>query len=176
MRPQRLIVSIAALAASLFAALAMAGVAQAAGPERFGPFVNDYAEVGISCDGFDIFIEGTETRTATVFRDEQGEVIRVIERVSAAHDVLTNTITGDSIVVRAHFTHFDERVSATDTFTRAITGFRYFVNQAGEGVLLRDVGRIVYATVDQEAVLFSAGAHELAFDADVEASLCDALA
>lgn len=175
MRPQHPVVSILALAASLCAALAIAAVAQAAGPERLGPFVNSYADVGISCDGFDILIEGTETRTAKVFRDDTGDVTRVIERVSAPHDVLTNTVTGKSIVVRAHFTHFDERVPGTDTFTRTITGFRYFVNQAGEGVLLRDVGRIVYATVDQQAILFSAGAHELAFDADVEASLCDAL-
>src|SRR5215217_7698019 len=102
MRSERSTLWTPALAAPKCAALAIAGVAQAAGPERFGPFVNDYADVGISCDGFDIFIEGTETRTATVFRDDQGEVIRVIERVSAPHDVLTNTITGDSIVVRAH--------------------------------------------------------------------------
>jgi hypothetical protein len=155
--------------------MAIPASAAAAGPERF-QFTEDYADIGISCDGFDIFIEGTLTRKFTVFTDKQGEVTTVVEHASAPHDVLTNTVSGKSIVVRAHFAHFDERVPGTDTFTREITGFRYFVNSAGEGVVLRDVGRIVYTSREQQEVLFSAGSHPLAFEADVEAALCEALA
>jgi hypothetical protein len=111
-----------------------------------------------------------------VFYDDQGQVDRVIERVVAPDDVLTNTVTGESIVNRGEFTHFYERNPGTDTFKVAITGFRYFVNRAGEGVVLRDVGRIVYATQFQEDVLFSAGAHQLAYDPDIEPAFCAALA
>jgi hypothetical protein len=129
----------------------------------------------MSCDGFDILIEGTETRRITVYFDEQGEVDHAIERVSAPRDVLTNTVTGESIVNRGQFTHFYTRNPGADTFRVAITGFRYFVNRAGEGVVLRDVGRIVYATELQEEVLFSAGVHELAYDADIERAFCSVL-
>jgi hypothetical protein len=150
--------------------------ARAAGPEHIGPFSDTYSFIGMSCDGFDIRIEGTETRSATVFSDDQGEVDRVIERVRAPHDVLTNTVTGESIVNRGKFTHFYQRNPGSDTFKVAITGFRYFVNRAGEGVVLRDVGRIVYATQFQEDILFSAGVHELAYDADIEPAFCAVLA
>jgi hypothetical protein len=150
--------------------------AGATGPERLGPFSDSYSFIGMHCDGFDVLIEGTETRRATLFFDEQGEVDHVIERVVAPHDVLTNTVTGESIVNRGQFTHFYTRNPGADTFSVAITGFRYFVNRAGEGVVLRDVGRIVYATQFQEDVLFSAGVHELAYDPDIEPAFCAALA
>jgi hypothetical protein len=149
--------------------------AGAAGPGFFGPITDTYSFTGMNCDGFDVLIEGTETRSATVFFDDQGEVDRVIERVVAPHDVLTNTVTGESIVNRGEFTHFYTRNPGADTFSVAITGFRYFVNRAGEGVVLRDVGRIVYATDLQEDVLFSAGVHELAYDPDIEPAFCSVL-
>jgi hypothetical protein len=164
---------------TLLATLALCllpAAARAAGPEHVGPFTDTYSFIGPSCDGFDIRIEGTETRSATVFFDDEGEVDHVIERVVAPHDVLTNTVTGESIVLRGEFTHFYDRNPGTDSFTVAITGFRYFVNRQGEGVVLRDVGRIVYATQFQQDVLFAAGVHELAYDADIAPALCAALA
>jgi hypothetical protein len=164
------------LLAMLVLCLLPAAAARAAGPEHIGPFSDTYSFIGMSCDGFDIRIEGTETRRATLFFDSQGEVDHVIERAVAPHDVLTNTVTGESIVNRGQFTHFYQRNPGSDTFSVAITGFRYFVNRAGEGVVLRDVGRIVYATQFQEDVLFSAGVHELAYEADIEPAFCAVLA
>jgi hypothetical protein len=148
------------------------GAAQAAPPAHVGPFTESYSFIGMSCDGFDILIEGTLTARFTVYFDSEGEVDRVVEHVAAPHDVLTNTVTGESIVVRAHFTHLDERVAGTDTFTRAITGFRYLVTRPGEGIVLRDVGRIEYATPEQVEVTFSAGVHDLAYDVDIEPAFC----
>lgn len=168
--------AISSIAVLCSVAVLAPATAPAAGPVHLGPFVDTYSFIGMSCDGFDIRIEGTETRSATVFFDDQGQVDHVIERVVAPHDVLTNTVTGDSIVNRGEFTHFYQRNPGTDTFKVAITGFRYFVNRAGEGVVLRDVGRIVYATEAQEKVLFSAGVHELAYEADIEPTFCAALA
>jgi hypothetical protein len=168
--------AISSIAVLCSVAVLAPATAPAAGPAHLGPFVDTYSFIGMSCDGFDIRIEGTETRRATVFFDDQGQVDHVIERVVAPHDVLTNTVTGESIVNRGEFTHFYQRNPGTDTFKVAITGFRYFVNRAGEGVVLRDVGRIVYATQFQEEVLFSAGVHELAYEADIEPTFCAALA
>lgn len=163
---------IAALAGCLLSATA----AHAATPDHYGPFSDSYSFIGPRCDGFDIRIEGTETRSATVFYDDQGQPDRIIEQVATPHDVLTNTVSGGSIVLRAEFTHHYERNPGTETFRVAITGHRYFVTRAGEGVVLRDVGRIVYATGTQEEVLFAAGEHELAYDADIDPVLCRALA
>jgi len=164
------------LLATLVLCLLPAAAARAADPEHIGPFSDTYSFIGMTCDGFDIRIEGTETRSATLFFGDQAQLDRVIERVVAPHDVLTNTVTGESIVNRGEFTHFYQRNPGSDTFKVAITGFRYFVNRAGDGVVLRDVGRIIYATQFQEDVLFSAGVHELAYDADIEPAFCAALA
>lgn len=165
-----------AIAALCSLAIAGTDAARAAGPEHFGPFEDSGSFIGMSCDGFDILIEGTVSTSFTVFLDDAGEVERVIERVAAPHDVLTNTVTGESIVVRGHFKHVDERVAGTDSFTRTITGFRYLVTRPGEGIVLRDVGRIAYATPDQLEVSFSAGVHDLAYDADIEPAFCALLA
>jgi hypothetical protein len=81
----------------------------------------------------------------------------------------------DPVIARVNVSVPGTRSSKWVKWARTTIGFRYFVNRAGEGVVLRDVGRIVYATVDQEEILFSAGSHALAFDVDVEASLCEAL-
>ena len=40
---------------------------------------------------------------------------------------------------------------ATDTWTKTITGHRYFVNEPGSGVTVRDVGRIQYGDLEQRS-------------------------
>lgn len=65
----------------------------------------------VHCDGFDILIEGSGTDSFTVFRDDAGEVTKVIYRARYPHDVSTNTVTGRSIVVRGEFNEFIERIS-----------------------------------------------------------------
>jgi hypothetical protein len=158
------------------AALVPASVAMASAPSQFGPFTNSYSEVGFNCDGFDILIEGTGTDSFTVFEDHAGEVTKVIYRARYPHDVLTNTVTGRSIVVRGVFNEFLERIPGTDEFTKSIVGFRYLVNEPGVGVTIRDVGRISYADLEQTIVLWQAGEHELALDEAVEPTFCSALA
>jgi hypothetical protein len=158
------------------AALAPASVAVASAPSHFGPFINSYSFVGFNCDGFDILIEGTGTDSFTAFVDDAGEFTKVIYRGRYPHDVLTNTVTGRSIVVRAEFNEFLERIPGTDEFTKSISGFRYLVNEPGVGVTIRDVGRISYSDLEQTIVLWQAGKHELALDEALEPMFCSALA
>ena len=157
-------------------ALLPATVANASAPQHAGPFTNSYSFIGFNCDGFDILIEGTGTDSFTVFHDDAGEVTRVIYRARYPHDVLTNTVTGRSIVVRGEFNEFIERIPGTDEFTKSIAGFRYLVNETGVGVTIRDVGRISYADLEQTIVLWQAGEHDLAFEEALEPTFCSALA
>jgi hypothetical protein len=100
----------------------------------------------------------------------------VIYRARYPHDVLTNTVTGRSVVVRGEFNEFVERIPGTDQFMKTIVGFRYLVNEPGVGVTIRDVGRIRYADLEQTLVLWQAGEHDLALDEAFGPTFCAALA
>jgi hypothetical protein len=158
-------------------ALAVApGTVLAGAPEHEGPFVNEYSFIGFDCGAFEVLIEGSGTDSFTIWTDGSGEVDRVLYRARYPHDTLTNTTTGRSIVVRAAFEERIVRITGTDEFTKTITGFRYLVNEPGTGVIVRDVGRIVYGDLDQTIVQWQAGKHDLALDEQFEALFCDALA
>ena len=165
-----------AVPASVAAAMVAAATASAAAPAQFGPFTDSYSSIGMSCDGFDILIQGTETKRFTVFFDGSGNVTRVVRHDSAPHDTLTNTVTGKSIVVRAEFDEIITPIPGTDEATKTIVGFRYMVNEPGFGVTVRDVGRITYGDLEQTIVLWQAGEHDLALASSIEPTFCAALA
>jgi len=146
-----------------------AGPAAAAAPEKSGPIVEDYDFV-VDCEGFAAAVSGTSTTRFTAFFDRDGTLTRLHRVTHAPSDLIVNTTTGASVVLRGHFTVTFNRVG-TDTFTRTITGFRYMVNERGSGVTLQEVGRIVYAP-DQQTVLAIAGQHDLIDDSAVEPALC----
>jgi hypothetical protein len=174
-RTRRTIRYVVVLAVSATALLA-ASTAKASAPLHSGPFPMSYSFIGMNCDGFDILIEGAGTDSFTVFLDDAGEVTKVIYRARYPHDVLTNTVTGKSIVVRAEFQEIVERIPGTDEFTTTIVGFRYMVNEPGVGVTIREVGRIVFGDLEQTIVLWQAGKHDIALDAAIEPTFCAALA
>jgi hypothetical protein len=160
----------------LLAAGLVPGTVMAGGPDHEGPFVNEYSFIGFGCGSFDVLIEGAGSDEFTIWTDASGEVERVLYRARYPHDTLTNTVTGRSIVVRAAFEERIVRIPGTDEYTKTITGFRYLVNEPGTGVVIRDVGRIVYGDLDQSIVLWQAGEHNLALDDQFEAVFCAALA
>ena len=145
-------------------------------PERFGPTSYDYSFVGFNCPGFDIVIQGTGSDRLTVFFDGSGEVSKLAHVGRFPHDVLTNSVTGRSIVVRGEFQEFIEPVAGTDQFVKTIVGFRYMVNEPGTGATIRDVGRISFADLEQTIVSFQAGRHDLALDEALWPTFCAALA
>ena len=68
------------------------------------------------------------------------------------------------------------RTPGTDELTKSVIGFRYLVNEPGEGVTVRDVGRITYGDLEQTIVAWQAGKHDLALDAQFQPTFCAALA
>jgi hypothetical protein len=165
-----------AVAAAIVTALLAATAARADTPLQLGPFTNNYDDIGMSCDGFDIRIQGTETFTVSVYFNADGSIGRVVRHDSAPHDVLTNTVTGKSILVRAEFVETMTPITGTDEATKTVVGFRYLVNEPGAGATIRDVGRITYGDFEQTIVLWEAGEHDLALDADIDPTFCSALA
>jgi hypothetical protein len=164
------------LAAMVGATLTAGTAAAAAGPERFGPFEVKFSHVEFNCDGFDVWAEVDGTDEFIVWYDDAGEVEKIVYRARYPHDTLTNLSTGRSIVVRGEFQETIVRDPSTGDFIKTITGFRYLVNEPGAGVTVRDVGRITYGDLEQTIVLWEAGHHDLALDAQIEASFCSDLA
>jgi hypothetical protein len=130
----------------------------------------------VDCGDFLATITGTFSQRFTFYFDDDGNVTRFTEHVSAPADVWTNTETGKSITVRGHFNQFMDRIPGTDEFNRTVTGFRYIVNEPGSGVVIQEVGRIVYDNLDESSWHDLAGKHDFADTSLVEPGLCAAIA
>ena len=152
------------------------GTAAASPPNRFVEAFHEEVSGTVDCGTFEASVTGTFSDRFTVFLDANGDVTRFTEFVSAPRDVWTNTTTGKSITVRGHFVQVANRIPGTDEFTRTVTGFRYLVNEPGEGVVVRDVGRIVYDDLDESSWRDLAGQHDFADGMIIEPTLCAAIA
>jgi hypothetical protein len=144
-------------------------------PEVFGPFLDNYTFIGFDCGDFLIEISGTSTTTFTASFDANGDVIKLVMRVRAPYDTLTNTTTGNFVVNRGEFQETLTPIPGTDQWEKSISGYRYFVNVPGEGVVLRDVGRIKYGDVEQTILLWEAGKHDIEYDANLQPLFCGLL-
>jgi hypothetical protein len=150
----------------------------AAGPDHEGPFAWDdtiyfpdfCGEVGRSMN---VRLDTHGTESYTIWAEGE-DVVKVLYRVRAPHDVFTNLDTGRQIVVRGAFQEIIERVPGTDEFTKSISGFRYLINEPGTGVVVQEVGRIVYGDLEQTIALWQAGKHDLVYNQDF-VLLCDLL-
>jgi hypothetical protein len=151
----------------------------AAAPRHFGPFtwheiihIPDFcAEAGMPMD---VQLETQGWQAFTVWADDDGVVQKVIDRERAPYDVFTNLETGRQMPVRGEFQEIIERVPGTDQYTKTITGFRYLINEPGVGVEVQEVGRIIYADLEQTLATWQAGKHELVYDMDF-AVFCELL-
>lgn len=155
------------------AAMASAGAAVATPPEMF-QFSDSGSEPGfVHCDGFDIDLETASTVKVTVYFDGSGEVVKFLVRTRAT-DIVTNSVTGKTVVNRGVFQELGTRIDGTDEFTEALVGFRFMGTSPGEGLVLQDVGRIVYSG-DEEEIVFLAGQHHVPDGPEAEAVFCAAL-
>ena len=167
----------ALLVVALVAVAALApGSVSANTMERFGPNTYEGTFIGFECDGFDIVIQGRGSDRWTFFFDNDDEIVKAIYSASFPHDVMTNSVTGRSIVVRGEFQELIERIPGTDEYTKTVVGFRYMVNEPGAGATIRDVGRIGYGDLEQSIIDFQAGRHDLALDDALWPTFCSALA
>lgn len=167
--------SAAAAAAIAIAGLGMTATpAVAAQPVVYGPFDVSYSDV-IDCGDFQASVVGSLTAREIDYLDASGSVTGWTQFVRAPRDVWTNLTTGRTIVVRGEFQQIYTPDADTGKVRVAVSGFRYLVNEAGSGVTVQEVGRIVYDDLDEVTVVSAAGHHELSDGALVEPGLCDEL-
>lgn len=161
-----------AAAVALVAALtAVAGPATAAQPDTFTfDEAVDIADMA-QCDGFVVDGSLDSHVTVRVFFDAAGNVER-FQVKTVAHDVLTNRTTQRQVEVDGVFTEIFTRIGDTDAFEHSLVGFRYRGFAEGEGLVLQDVGRIVYDP--DHNVVSLAGRHDA--EPDELAAVCAALA
>lgn len=155
------------------AVLGLAAPASATPPERFSIPQEGSEPHFVQCDGFEIGLTTTGTTGVTIFFDDAGEVIKVLFR-TRVRDVLTNSVTGKTVVNRGVFQETFTRVDDTDEFTSVLVGFRFMGTFPGEGLVLQDVGRIEFSPFEEE-ILFLAGQHHLIDEASEPPVFCAAL-
>ena len=155
------------------AVVGFAAPAAAMPPDRFSFSGSDSEPAFIQCDGFAIDLEGTMTTHGTVFFDNGGEVIRVIAR-SRVTETFTNSVTGKTLVNHGVFQDTFTRIGDTDEFRHVVVGYDFKATAPGEGLVLADIGRKVYAA-DGEHFVFQAGQHDMPQGPAVEALFCAAL-
>ena len=138
--------------------------------ERFAtPFPVPY---GVSCGAFSVRVNLAGDRNVTAFYDASGALERRI-RHSSYTGRLINSATGTSVPHVGHFTIHDDLTAGTST----ITGMLSRTVLPGEGLVWRNIGRIV-TSLATGAVLFEAGEHgtwDVITDSNVSAELCAAL-
>jgi hypothetical protein len=153
------------------AAIASAAPAAATPPDT-SSIVEEYAlPAFIECDGFAIDLRVTEEVTIREFFDSTGVVQRVSVKLMAT-DVLTNNVTQRQVLNRGVFEEMFTRIGDTEEFSHTLVGFRYMGIAAGEGLVLQDVGRIVYDA--DHGVVSLAGRHD-AEELGEQTAICDAL-
>jgi hypothetical protein len=158
----------AAIALGFFT-VAIAEPAVATPPELFS--FDEQGEFPIECDGFTIDVNATAHVTVRTFFDSSGDVQRVSVMLTAV-DVLTNNVTEQQVVNRGVFEEMFTRIGDTEEFSHTLVGFRYMGTAAGEGLVLQDVGRIVYDA--EHNVVSLAGQHDIE-ELGEQAALCAAL-
>ena len=155
LQPMRRIAKVAGVVGAATALVLLAAPTAGAMPPVSAPIsftVTGDTDCGTFHDQFVDFFTGTET----VFFDNAGTpVLDVIQFVHTSND--TNTVTGLTLHENDHFRFATDLLSGESTLTGAIIK----VNFPGKGILIQDIGRIVYADGFGGTIVFEAGHHEL---------------
>ena len=157
--------------AALGPLLSIACPSASAAPEH-SPVETQSYEFEFGCGDFDVRISGSSATTFTEWLDDQGEVYKVRMQVSAPADVVTNLDSMKAVTVSAHFVQTYTRVPDTNEFTVTVVGHRYLATEPGEGIIMRDVGRIVFSDPSEEMVSAAAGKHDAATPNLLGPALC----
>jgi hypothetical protein len=119
-----------------------------------------------SCD-FPIALDFVFDAREKFFYNEEGELIRFQAHVDR-QGTLTNLETGLTLRDPGHSTVFIDMVEGTQT----VVGLNWNINVPGEGVVVLDVGRLVFDLYTGD-ILFEAGPHQLRGEGPTW--LCDVL-
>jgi hypothetical protein len=135
-----------------------------------GSFVNNDTEV--SCGSFQILQSGTFTDRLTIFYNQAGNETQELFHFSRV-GTLSNSVTGKSVPFHSAFTGTVTFATPGDssTVTVTVTGQVYKVALPGSGLILHDVGKVVFAP--DGSITFEGGPHQL-LDNQVQ-KLCAAL-
>jgi hypothetical protein len=162
--------SLAAMGAvALISAIGLLGpsASSAMAPEKFS---FSFSNPGVTdCGAFeDQFTDFFAARGVTYF-DSAGDPIRIVIHWEH-HSNDTNSVTGLTLHEHGHFTETIDLLSGTDT----ITGNEEVMNRPGTGVVVQDVGKVVY---DEDGnLIFFAGGRKHSEVLLGDQVLCDALA
>jgi len=149
----------------VLAFLALASPAAAVPPER-ETFDEPFSGTQ-DCGTFTIEFSGTNHVRSTTHFDNEGNPVRIVDRISS-EETDTNTTTGKTLDVRANLTAVSDLVEGTTT----LNGQVFMANDPGRGAVIQDTGKVVF---DEDGnVVHVAGPHEVL---ETEAEIfCDALA
>ena len=137
--------------------LALALPAGATPPQTYS-FSGTNSDV-IHCEGFDDNFTDVFSARRTVFFDNAGNTIRVVEHV-VSHSTDTNSVTG--LTLHEH----DRGTTTVDLRTGqiSIVGGPIRMNRKGQGIVIHDTGIVVF---DAEGnIIFEGGPHEALHEGD----------
>ena len=117
------------------------------------------ADIGVSCGSFQVLESGTFTVRFTIYYNQAGNVTQGVFHIRLV-GTLSNSVTGTSVPL-------ERAQNATDTFaipgdfstvTHTDTGQVFTVTLPGSGLILHDVGRVVFAP--DGTITFEGGPHQ----------------
>lgn len=146
---------------------ATASSAWAATPDRFE--FSDSSPGTVDCGTFEDQYTDFVDATGVVYFDQSGEPVRIVINWEH-HSDDTNSVTGLTLHEHGHYTLTIDLVAGTNTFT----GNQEVMNRPGAGVVVQDVGKVVFD--EDENLLFFAGGRKHSEELLGDAVLCDALA
>lgn len=133
------------------------GSASAATPTRevLGPFPYEFS---VDCGpyGFDfaIDVQGQENVWVETFSDVAGEPVKVVIH-STFRETDANSVTGKTLPFRGLLVRTLDLVAGT----RTDVGTMFLMTDPGSGIVIQDIGRVVFDASFQ--VAFEAGHHEV---------------
>ncbi len=129
-------------------------------------------DIGVSCGSFQVLQNGTFTIRFTIFYNQAGNATQAVFHIREV-GMLSNSVTGKSVPFEEHYTFTITFATPADfsSATATATGQVYTVTLPGSGLILHDVGKIVFAP--DGTITFEGGPHQL--EGNQVQNLCAAL-
>jgi hypothetical protein len=116
---------------------------------------------GVTCDSLQVIESATIRVSETDFYNQAGNATRIVLHIVGKNGTLSIPETGKSVFFDQHFTEILTFATPGDfsTVTRTFTGQVYKVTLPGSGLILHDVGRVIFAP--DGTITFEGGPHQL---------------
>jgi hypothetical protein len=142
------------------------------------PFLTPAFDTGLSCAGFEVLESDAGTQVFTGYYDSSGNAIKWVfhfnQNADDGNNQLVNSVNGSSVPFDEHFTatasQFDPVSGTFGVVTQ--TGLALRVALPGQGLVLQDVGKVVFDP-DSGTLIEQHGSYDT-FSGDIQ-NLCAAL-